>query len=788
MRAIAGILTLWPALSAATVEPEMTAELEPERIYLGTRAVLSVRVVGAAPAEWPAVKAPADVKVSRYGSPTRIRDLIGGTVTTTYRFLLEPARGGAFKIESVSLQAAGRTLTQGPFLLQVVEAPLRLIEARLDPEEITPGESSQLLIVYQGVRPGESLILPDVAGLSFRESRPRRVEVLERGNAPATVFTYEVRAARSGVYQITGISFGGVPAGPLQLTVSPFVVVGAQVAESSLVVGGQTKVHVLVRGLPETAEVKLVAPPQGLTWARSRERFRGPPGVTVFSFDVTATEPGTLAIEAVEVPGPQRVALKPPVVLAVRQAGEGGILACRGRARSEQTVVGEPFIVDFEVFFRGELRAAAVDTSQAAFAKKEYVKIEPVEDLAYPGWSGAPVNGQLDEGQIRMLYGAGEFNGRKEQMLRFAIRFTPLGTGELALDGIRVGLMLQIKEEQRTAFSVFSSTRTQQYVRQVEVSPHRVVDPPGITPPPGYRGAVGSFTFITEVDRTTATAMSPLTLTMRITGEGVGPHFQPPALTEVPELTRDFDVSPSVSGGEVQGQTITFTQVIRPRSEAVKEVPALPLVAYDYRNKRYQTIYSLPIPIEVTPGVVVGASAMQTPQTRPAPAESVASEEGPAPALGANHPDLGEPESGPLLSPLGVGAILLGGPAAVAAALAGQRVYRLERPRAERRRRRRELLVRLDSLGDGPAFYGSLAEVIQSYLRLVLDLPPGEVTPEVLGAVAGGLDANILSVAQDLLRRCDAGRFAPEVIDLDERRRLIDRTRDLFGRLERVAR
>jgi hypothetical protein len=204
--------------------------------------------------------------------------------------------------------------------------------------------------------------------------------------------------------------------------------------------------------------------------------------------------------------------LDEPLTLAVRQGGAGDLFACRGVPSSEETVVGEPFTVDYEVFFRGDFQGAAVDLSQALFAGKDYINVDPINDVSYPDWQGEPIEARLGDRRIRTLLGSGEYNGQNEQLLRFALKITPLATGELSLEGLRVVLLLQIKEERRTAMSFFSSSQTRQFARVAEVPPHYVIDPPGITRPPTYQGAVGtSFAFGTELDRTAATAMSPLT-------------------------------------------------------------------------------------------------------------------------------------------------------------------------------------------------------------------------------------------------------------------------------------
>lgn len=519
-------------------------------------------------------------------------------------------------------------------------------------------------------------------------------------------------------------------------------------------------------------------------------------GANIYSFTVTATEPGTPTITTLELPDGQQVSLPEPVSLSVRQAGEGGILACRGTPRSAETVIGEPFIVDYEVFFRGELVGVGIDPSGAAFVNKPYIKVEPVNDLSYPDWSGQRLRVRFGQGEAIVLSGNGDFDGRKEQLLRFALRITPLAAGELSLDGLKVILGIQVREEQRTAFSVFVSSRTEQFDRVAEVPSHNVIDPPGITAPPGYRGAAGtSFSFVTELDRTKATAMSPLTLTMKITSDTVGPEFKPPLLANVPELTRDFDVSPTIGGGEVSDHTITFTQVVRPRSEAVTALPALPLVYYDYAKKRYETVYSLPIPLEITPGSLVGAGSMEV-AVKPSVSDtggqgqSVQEATSAVVALGANFTTLGQVVAPPPLNVAGVVTVLLAGPCGLALIWFGRHLRQRLSPAARLRQQRRRLRAGLSQLGGQDNFHVALAECVQDYLRLTFGLPPGEVSADLLDEAftRRSASAELRREVLDLLAECDAGRFAPRVLGQDEQQRLIERARALFGKLDRVGR
>lgn len=768
----------------------MSAGLSRDTIYLGTQTLLVVNVLNPSDNAWPVIAPVEGLRIRPYGSPSAVRDLLSRSVRRTYRFVIDPSRAGEFTIPSVSLGSGADALSQGPFTLHVVEAEFRFLSASIEPSQVCPSEKATISVAYQGIRPGQSLVVPAVKGLTLRASDPPQIRTMEPREIPVSIFEVEVAAAAIGTYEIKGISLDGVTADAVTLHVQSFVVVGTQAGESSLAVGEQTLVHVVIRGLGRSAEVKLAAP-AGVKIEPAAQQYNGPPGTTVFSFNVTAVEPGAPSIAALELAGGRRFPLPKPITLSVRQAGDGGILAVRGAARTAESIVGESFIVDYEVFLRGELRAFEINLDEAPFANKPYITVEPVNDLTYEGWNGSPLQIRLgEEDRATVLYGSGELNGQKEQLLRFALKITPMAAGDLELKGVRAVVQLVVKKQQTGPGMFFQSVETPTFVRAIEVPAHRVIDPPGKRQPPGYRGAVGrAFAYVTELDRTTATAMAPLTLTMKISGEGLGAQFKPPPLAELPEVARDFDVSPNIGGGEVKGDTITFTRTIRPRNEQVEELPSLPLVYYNYVKKEYETVYSLPIALSVAPGSLVGATAMQTPSggsASTAPAGPAG--EGRARIdLGANHATIGALHAKPLLGPIGVVGVLLAGPCAVAAVWAGRRWRQRLQPLAAARRRRKELLDGLDQLSGREDFHAALAERVQACLRLAFGLPPGEVSAGTLARAMAErkIEPVLRAEIESLLLRCDTGRFAAARADGSERSMLIAQARNLFERLDR---
>ena len=781
------------ALSPRSVDAQqLQAELASRRLYLGTATTLDVLIRGAAPASAPRVES---VDGLRIDSPRRsvTRDLFRRTIRTRFQYRIAPERTGTFTIPAIRVRIGNRVQQRGPFTLVVIEAEVKFLSSRIDPARVVVNQVATLQVVYQGIHDGATLTVPALDGLEMSSPGRPRVELSGRTNIPISTYQLTVRPTRVGAFTISGVALDGIPANPVTLRAERFVVEGAKVDASSLVVGAQTTVFLFIRGLVYTPQLTLVTP-STIKAVPDRRRYRSPRGATVFPFVVTATEPGEAVIDQFILPDKRRYRLDEPIVITIRQAGAGGIFVCRGRPRKDETVVGEPFVVDYEVLYRGDLQAAAVDVSEAGFAQKDYIQIEPVNDLSYPDWTGRPIALRFGNGKLTALSGSGEVDGRKEQMIRFALKITPLATGELSLDGLRVILGIQVTERRTTAFSSFFSSRTERFARPAEVPLHRVIDPPGVTRPALYRGAVGAMTLETSLDRTTATAMAPMTLTLRITGEGVGAQLEPPPLAQVPELTRDFDVSPIVDAGKLTGSTIELTQTIRPRRADVKELPSLPLAYYDYKAGRYGIVRSLPIPLEIHPGGRVGAAAMQVVTATPAEPSSV----GDAPSesdadtpigLGANHATLGElAVTGPA-SVQAIAGTLVGGPLIVALTWLGRTVWRRRRPARREQRNARSLLASLDGLTDAPAVHEHIAATLQDYLRLRLDLPPGELSPSAVSASLAqhGRGTELGREIGDFLARCDAGRFGSSTRDPADRRELIDRARELMRHVDRAV-
>lgn len=144
---------------------------------------------------------------------------------------------------------------------------------------------------------------------------------------------------------------------------------------------------------------------------------------------------------------------------------------------------------------------------------------------------------------------------------------------------------------------------------RAERSDMEVLPLPETDRPADFRGAVGEFLVRASATPTTVAAGDPITLSFLVgnvkDGDSVLDTLRPPPLDELAPLVDRFKVPSDPIAGIVESGIKIFTQTIRPRSEDVTEIPAIPFSFFDPDRREYQTVYTEPIPINVLPSEVL---------------------------------------------------------------------------------------------------------------------------------------------------------------------------------------
>jgi hypothetical protein len=282
--------------------------------------------------------------------------------------------------------------------------------------------------------------------------------------------------------------------------------------------------------------------------------------------------------------------------------------------------------------------------------------------------------------------------------------------------------------------------------------------------PADFSGAVGEVRVTAEASRTEMPAGTPFTLTVRLQGNGSVASALAPDLAARAEFTGGFRVRPEESRSP-SPNVREFTYTLRPLSDAVKEVPSIPVSYFDPKSNKFGTARSDPIALRVAAAANAANAAPPAPAGQPAP-----------PAAADDEPATGFRMDSFL--PWAEGAMAV----AVALCLAAWAVRRFRKPRpiAEPVAARPPLahpplprpvarpatpLPPRQSLSS-PTF-ADVRRSLQDFLRRHFRLPPGEVTPGDAEAclcrsgVSGGLARSFAA----LLDTCGTAEFAPGVVN-----------------------
>ena len=130
--------------------------------------------------------------------------------------------------------------------------------------------------------------------------------------------------------------------------------------------------------------------------------------------------------------------------------------------------------------------------------------------------------------------------------------------------------------------------------RPVSVS---VVDVPQENRPADYIGAFGSFRWEATLTPLQARVGDPMTLTLRLLGQGSTVNVRPINLSDNPSVAANFRVHPPTE--EITDQSCTYTYTIRPLNSGTIVFPPIPISVFDVNTERFVSLQSLPIPLEV---------------------------------------------------------------------------------------------------------------------------------------------------------------------------------------------
>lgn len=205
-------------------------------------------------------------------------------------------------------------------------------------------------------------------------------------------------------------------------------------------------------------------------------------------------------------------------------------------------------------------------------------------------------------------------DGQSYYVIIFKAAISPIKPGEFELP-FTMDATMRIREQppqRRRRTSGFNDPFLNSFfARSVQKSIHvtskpfkiKVSTAPTENQPAGFNGAIGQFTLTATAPSEPIRAGDPLTLTIKVSGNGNLSRLKSPSLIDGSSW-KTYPAKDHIIGGNALGSSGTkvFEQTIVPRNPSVTEIPGVALSYFDPEKGTYQTIRTQPLPIQVLPG------------------------------------------------------------------------------------------------------------------------------------------------------------------------------------------
>jgi hypothetical protein len=424
----------------------------------------------------------------------------------------------------------------------------------------------------------------------------------------------------------------------------------------------------------------------------------------------------------------------------------------------QQVYFGEVIMAELQLYLRNEVRG--VDQLQLA---------------AFPA-EGFNV-GKLVQGKTRQARIADSVYS----VVPFFTTLRPVKTGAFTVGPVTVSVVLEVASANRQRggggsifdnfpnFPGFGNTERKQLSLTTDPAPLQVLPLPTENVPLGFNGAVGAYTMSASAGPTNLTAGDPITLRVRISGQGALDSLNLPDQSG----WHDFKTYAPTTKVETTDQlglqgSKTFEQIIVPQSPDIKALPAISFSFFDPNQKAYRTLTQPAVPLEVRPG-----GSAPTPTVA---AATRAVPDNPPPAQDIVHikPRLGTVAQ--IAPPLVQQPWFLACQAVPVLAWLSALIWRrrtemlANNPRLRRRRQVAQIirqgLVELQQLAaanKSDDFFATLSRLLQEQLGERLDLPASAITEAVIEERLRphSVPEAIIAPLHELFQACNLARYAP---------------------------
>jgi hypothetical protein len=531
----------------------------------------------------------------------------------------------------------------------------------------------------------------------------------------------------------------------------------ASLDRNTIVLGEQVTLTLKFEdGQPQQGSLNL--PVDGLRIVSSPEQsmssvFANGKQTTVYSYAVSleATRVGEFVIPPFHIKMNGQAFASPPLKLKVLASdpsapppGFAGKVAFLWIALPKTNLyINEPVVAEFRIYLRSDVR--------------NYGDLQLV-----PDGNGLTFSKFAQGEKYQRRVGNAVFT-----ILPLSIAITPVKTGTVSLNPINGSIVLNGRDPMDIASMFGPPVAPQQAPLTSERMDLQVSPLPSEHVPPGFNGAVGTYTMAVTAGPTNVVAGDPITLRVQISGHG------PLDSLALPEQTKgwdDFKIYPPTSKVNasdplgIEGSK-TFEEIVTPQNSDIKTLPPISFSFFDPDQKQYRTLTQPAMPLLVraaTPGTMPAIAATHSDNPPPV-ADVVPIKQHLGVVAQINPPLVQQPW---FLALQGVPAFAL-----LSCVIWRKRKETLANNPRLRRQRQVAQLVRegleelrnLAAQNKSDEFFATLFRLLQEQLGERLDLPASAITEAVIDERLrpAGMAEETLASLHELFQMCNLARYAP---------------------------
>jgi hypothetical protein len=346
-----------------------------------------------------------------------------------------------------------------------------------------------------------------------------------------------------------------------------------------------------------------------------------------------------------------------------------------------------------------------------------------------------------------------------------SIAITPIKTGTVSIDPINGSIALNnLTQIERMWGDAPNPVRAPLTTPQMDL---QVSPLPKENVPPGFNGAVGSFTMAVSAGPTNLVTGDPITLRVQISGHGALDTIALPELTGwdnfkiYPPTAKVDAINPlGIDGSK------TFEEIVTPQNSDIKTLPPVSFSFFDPVQKQYRTLTYPATPLVVraaTPGTMPAAPTAAHPENAQPTPDVVPLKQHLGELAQIRPPLMQQPW---FLTLQGVPVLAL-----VSSVIWRKRKENLaNNPRLRRQRQVAQIvreglqqLHRLAAENKSDEFFAALFRLLQEQLGERLDLPASAITEAVIDERLRprGVPSETLASLHELFQLCNLARYAP---------------------------